>query len=66
MRNVVSLYCSSQEVGTSQDVTTAVQVKDHRESERRSVMQRIRVGTSPDAKAGRLLCGLSSRETLTT
>jgi len=47
--NVVSLYCSSQEVGTSQDGTITMQVKDHKESERRCVMQRIRVETSPDA-----------------
>lgn len=41
-------------------------VKDHRESERRSVIGRIWVAILPDAKAGRLLCGLLSREPLTT
>ena len=35
-----------------------LRVKDWRESECRFVMRRIRVETLPDAKAGRLLCGL--------
>ena len=44
----------------------AVQVKDQRESEGRSVMEWIGSVTSSHAKAGRLLCGLLSRENLTT
>ena len=41
-----------------------VRVKDEGESERRSVMERIRGATSPGAKASRLPSGLSSRENL--
>ena len=39
-----------------------LRVKDRRESERRSVMERIRVETSLDAKAGKLLRGLSLQD----
>ncbi|TRZ78501.1 MAG: hypothetical protein D4R93_00160 [Deltaproteobacteria bacterium] len=41
-----------------------MRVEDGGESECRTVMVRIRVATSPDAKAGRLPPGLPSQENL--
>jgi hypothetical protein len=63
-RNTVSPYRSLWE-DKSQGKSTAVRVEDERESQRRSVIERIGVepsATSLHAKAGRLLSGLSSRE----
>ena len=41
-----------------------LRVEESRKSECRTVMERIRVATSPDAKAGRLLRGHLWRENL--
>jgi hypothetical protein len=63
-RNTVSPYRSSPEVGTPQGEPTATRVEDEGKSECHFVMRRIQGSTSPDAKAGRLPSGLSSREHL--
>ena len=52
-------------VGMPQGRLMVMRVRDVGTSECRAVMARIRVATSPDAKAGRLPSGLPSRESLT-
>ncbi len=63
-RNVVSPSPSRKRVGASRDEPTGRRVEEEGESERRSVMERIGIGTLSRAKAGRLPSGLSARESL--
>ena len=58
VRNTVSPYLSSNEVGTLQSEPMGMRVKDEGESEGRLVMRRIQGSTFPDAKAGKLPSGL--------
>jgi hypothetical protein len=64
LRNTVNPYRPFVEVGTPRGEPTAVRAEDEGGSKCRLVMRRIRGATFPDAKAGRLPSGLSSREHL--
>ncbi len=62
LRNVVSPYCSCRKGREAARPTNGSAGRGVGKSECRSVMEWIRVATSPDAQAGRRPCGVSARE----